>query len=94
VSLAQGLLGGGAAFKRLSDELGYASPAAFTRMFTQLVGELPRAWLKHGCGVHDEHRRTKQKALADDQGLFSRGVVETRRIELPTFALRTRRSPS
>jgi len=46
VSLAQGRLRGGAAVKRVSDELGYASPAAFTRAFAQVVGESPRAWLK------------------------------------------------
>jgi hypothetical protein len=36
-----------------------------------------------------------KKALWDTTGLLSRmGLVERRRIELPTFALRTRRSPS
>ncbi|AOS82275.1 AraC family transcriptional regulator [Hydrogenophaga sp. PBC] len=48
VSLAQGLLREGAAVKHVSDELGYASPAAFTRAFTQLVGESPRSWRKQG----------------------------------------------
>ncbi len=37
----------------------------------------------------------RKKALGYTPGLLSRtGLVERRRIELPTFALRTRRSPS
>jgi hypothetical protein len=36
----------------------------------------------------------KEKGLANGQALLLHQVVERRRIELPTFALRTRRSPS
>lgn len=46
VSIAQTMLRGGAPVKAISDTLGYASPAAFTRAFTQTVGASPRAWLK------------------------------------------------
>jgi hypothetical protein len=42
------------------------------------------------------HVRTNKKglAIAKPLMLFNFSVVERRRIELPTFALRTRRSPS
>ncbi len=46
VSLAQASLRNGAAVKHVSDELGYASPAAFSRAFAQVAGHPPRAWLK------------------------------------------------
>lgn len=46
VSIAQAQLRSGAAVKSVSDGLGYASPAAFSRAFTQVVGASPRAWLK------------------------------------------------
>lgn len=48
VSLAQTLLRDGAPVKRVSDEMGYASAAAFSRAFTQVVGASPRAWVKAG----------------------------------------------
>lgn len=46
VSIAQTMLREGAAVKTVSDELGYASPAAFSRAFSQIVGSSPRAWRK------------------------------------------------
>lgn len=46
VSIAQSMLRGGASVKRASDELGYASAAAFSRAFSQVVGASPRAWLR------------------------------------------------
>jgi AraC-like DNA-binding protein len=46
VSIAQAMLRNGASVKRISDELGYASPAAFSRAFSQVEGASPRAWLK------------------------------------------------
>jgi AraC-like DNA-binding protein len=45
VSLAQTMLRDGASVKAASDALGYASAAAFSRAFTQAVGQSPRAWL-------------------------------------------------
>ena len=48
VSVAQAQLRSGAPVKAVSDTLGYASPAAFSRAFTQVVGASPRAWLKDG----------------------------------------------
>ena len=46
VSIAQTMLRGGAPVKRISDDLGYASPAAFSRAFAQVAGASPRAWMK------------------------------------------------
>ncbi len=45
VSIAQTLLRGGAPVKQISHDLGYASPAAFSRAFTQIAGASPRQWL-------------------------------------------------
>lgn len=45
VSLAQTMLRDGTSVKAASDALGYASAAAFSRAFTQSVGQSPRAWL-------------------------------------------------
>ena len=50
VAIAQAQLRGGAAVKAVSDSLGYASPAAFSRAFTQVVGASPRAWLQGDQG--------------------------------------------
>ena len=47
MAIAQGLLRGGAAVKAIADELGYGSASAFSRAFTQVVGQSPRAWLSH-----------------------------------------------
>jgi len=44
VSVAQTMLREGASVKTTSDALGYASPAAFSRAFTQIAGASPRAW--------------------------------------------------
>lgn len=46
VSIAQSMLRDGASVKQASDDLGYASAAAFSRAFTQAVGLSPRAWLQ------------------------------------------------
>jgi AraC-like DNA-binding protein len=46
VSIAQTMLRDGSAVKTISDTLGYASPAAFSRAFSQIAGASPRAWLK------------------------------------------------
>lgn len=46
VSIAQTMLRDGSAVKTISDSLGYASPAAFSRAFAQVAGASPRAWLK------------------------------------------------
>ncbi len=46
VSLAQARLQAGASVKVVSDDLGYTSPAAFSRAFSQVAGASPRAWLK------------------------------------------------
>jgi AraC-like DNA-binding protein len=48
VSLAQTMLRDGAPVKRVGDVMGYASAAAFSRAFTQVVGASPRAWAKAG----------------------------------------------
>ncbi len=46
VSIAQTMLRDGSAVKTISDSLGYASPAAFSRAFAQIAGASPRAWLR------------------------------------------------
>lgn len=46
VSIAQSLLAEGAPVKAVSDRLGYASPASFSRAFAQTTGASPRAWLQ------------------------------------------------
>lgn len=57
VSIAQSQLRGGAAVKAVSDALGYASPAAFSRAFTQVVGVSPRGWLKAESDGRPEDER-------------------------------------
>lgn len=46
VSIAQSMLAGGASVKAVSDALGYASAASFSRAFAQTAGASPRMWLK------------------------------------------------
>ena len=46
VSLAQTLLRQGRQVQQISDQLGYASAAAFSRAFAQAAGAPPRDWLK------------------------------------------------
>lgn len=46
VLLAQALMRQGLQIQQISDQLGYASPAAFSRAFAQAVGASPRGWLK------------------------------------------------
>jgi AraC-like DNA-binding protein len=46
ITIAQSMLRSGVTVKRASDELGYASAAAFSRAFTQTAGLSPRLWLK------------------------------------------------
>lgn len=54
VTIAQTALRSGTSVKAVSDDLGYASPAAFSRAFSQIIGASPRAWLKGTRGpVHD-----------------------------------------
>ncbi|UFS93756.1 AraC family transcriptional regulator [Nocardia huaxiensis] len=45
ITLAQDRLRAGASVARTATELGYATPPAFTRAFTQKVGCSPRTWL-------------------------------------------------
>lgn len=51
VSVAQSLLLRGHSVKQVSDQLGYASAASFSRAFTQVVGTSPSAWRQAGSGV-------------------------------------------
>lgn len=46
LGLARRLLRQGLAIKRVAQEVGYASPGAFARVFLQRVGHTPRAWQK------------------------------------------------
>jgi AraC-like DNA-binding protein len=46
ITLAQSLLLRGQPVKSVSAQAGYASPAAFTRAFTSIVGASPRHWLR------------------------------------------------
>lgn len=46
ITLAQSLLLRGQSVKSVSGQAGYASPAAFTRAFTAVVGASPRQWLR------------------------------------------------
>lgn len=46
VSIAQTWVREGQPIQRISDALGYASPAAFSRAFAQVAGASPREWLK------------------------------------------------
>jgi AraC-like DNA-binding protein len=50
LTLAQTELRRGRPLKLVSDELGYANPSAFSRLFTQRMGRSPRAWLKEEAG--------------------------------------------
>jgi AraC-like DNA-binding protein len=44
LGLARRLLRRGLAVKRVAEEVGYASPGAFGRVFRRRVGATPRAW--------------------------------------------------
>lgn len=44
MALAQQALRQGRPVKQIADELGYANPSALSRVFTQRVGQSPRAW--------------------------------------------------
>ncbi|MCA2998488.1 MAG: AraC family transcriptional regulator [Rhodocyclaceae bacterium] len=46
VSLAQSMLLAGSSIKLVSEKLGYASAASFSRAFVQSVGVSPRGWLQ------------------------------------------------
>ncbi len=46
VSVAQSQLRSGQSVKSVSDALGYANPASFSRAFAQVVGCSPREWLR------------------------------------------------
>ena len=45
ISLAQTKIVGGMPLKAIAREVGYASPATLTRIFTKRVGQCPRDWL-------------------------------------------------
>ena len=45
ISLAQSRIAAGAPIKAVAKDIGYSSPAAFTRVFTKRVGCSPRDWL-------------------------------------------------
>lgn len=45
ISLAQSKISGGMSIKTIAKEVGYASPAALSRVFTKRVGCSPRDWL-------------------------------------------------
>ncbi|GIG34956.1 AraC family transcriptional regulator [Cellulomonas pakistanensis] len=53
VTLGQERLRGGASVQQTARELGYATPAAFSRAFTQRLGRSPRAWLALGAAEAD-----------------------------------------
>src|SRR3546814_19628508 len=40
----------------VSDELGYASPAAFARMFKARAGQTPREWATRACSTVPRNR--------------------------------------
>lgn len=44
LGVARRLLRKGMPLKRVANEVGYASPTAFARVFTQRVGEPPSRW--------------------------------------------------
>jgi AraC-like DNA-binding protein len=46
MTIAQTLLRGGTPVKAAADQLGYGSASSFSRAFTQVVGQAPRAWLQ------------------------------------------------
>lgn len=49
ITIAQSLLLRGQPVKCVSAQAGYASPSAFTRAFTGIVGASPRHWLRDGA---------------------------------------------
>jgi transcriptional regulator GlxA family with amidase domain len=50
LSVAQGLLTQGRQVKSIADEVGYGSPNALTRAFTQRLGQTPTEWLAQRIG--------------------------------------------
>jgi AraC-like DNA-binding protein len=50
LSVAQGLLTQGRQVKSIADEVGYGSPNALTRAFTQRLGQTPTEWLAQISG--------------------------------------------
>jgi AraC-like DNA-binding protein len=50
LSVAQGLLAQGRQVKSIADEVGYGSPNALTRAFTQRLGQTPTEWLAQRAG--------------------------------------------
>lgn len=50
LSVAQGLLAQGRQVKSIADEVGYGSPNALTRAFTQRLGRTPTEWLAQRAG--------------------------------------------
>jgi AraC-like DNA-binding protein len=48
LSLAQSMINGGMSVKRAAAEVGYASPAALSRVFSRRVGCSPKLWASRG----------------------------------------------
>ena len=46
LTIAQGLLRGGASVKTTADQLGYRSASSLSRAFTQALGRSPRSWIQ------------------------------------------------
>ena len=46
LTIAQGLLRGGASVKTAADQLGYRSASSLSRAFTQALGRSPRSWIQ------------------------------------------------
>lgn len=57
IERACALLRGGMPVKAASAEVGYASPPAFTRAFTEHMGVSPREWLRTDAGKPDSGRQ-------------------------------------
>ena len=67
LSLAQTLLTQGRQVKSIADEVGYGSPNALTRAFTQRIGQTPTDWLAQhfGGGLHLEEKFLAPGELAE-----------------------------
>jgi AraC-like DNA-binding protein len=67
LSLAQTLLIQGRQVKSIADEVGYGSPNALTRAFTQRIGQTPTDWLAQhfGGGLHLEEKFLAPGKLAE-----------------------------
>jgi AraC-like DNA-binding protein len=68
LSLAKAKIVSGMPMKTIARDVGYASPAALTRVFTKRVGCSPRDWLN----ISNTLAIQPDAALASSQGLFDR----------------------